>query len=100
LFVDPAATQATFVETVDEHAEPFSDANTSRAGPESEYDTAKTRASGSSGELDDSVAARGPVLNVDALEKATEDTDIEARAEASSAVPEGEEKIEVRTTTH
>jgi hypothetical protein len=101
LIVDPVVIQATSAETVDEHAAPFSDVNAGGTDPvSSEYDTAKTRATGSSDDLDDSVETGEPVLNVDALEEATENADIEARAEASSAVPEGEEKIEARTTKH
>jgi uncharacterized membrane-anchored protein YhcB (DUF1043 family) len=101
LSVDPAATQATPVETVEEHAEPITDVNTGGTDPvSSEFDAAKTKTSRSSRDLDDSVEAREPVLNVDALEEVTENADIEAGADADSAVPEGEEKIEVRTTVH
>ena len=101
LFVDLAATPATSEETVEEHAEPFTDVNAGGTDPaSSEYDIAKTRASKSSGNLDDSTEAKEPVLNVDVLEEVTENAGIKARAEADSTVPEGEEKIEVRTTVH
>jgi len=101
LLVEPAVTQATSVETVDEHAEPFTEVNAGETDSvSSESDTAKTDASASSGNLGDSAEAREPVLNVDALEEATENPDIEAQAKAASAVPDGEEKIEVRTTVH
>jgi len=101
LFVDPEVMQKTSVESVEEHAEPFTDVNAGGTDPvSSEYDTAKTKASRSSGKLGDWAEAKEPVLNVDALEEVTENADIEARAEAGSAVPEGEEKIEVRTTVH
>ncbi len=101
-FVEQGVTQATPVGTVDEHAEPFTEANAGEpASVSSEFDTAKTDASRSSGNPGDLADAREPVLNVDALEEAPENTDIEeARAEAGSAVPDGEEKIEVRTTMH
>ena len=96
--VDLAATP---VETVEQHAEPITDVNTGGADPvSSEFDTTKTKTSRSSDDLDDSAEAREPVLNVDALEEVTENADIEAEAEADSAVPESEEKIEVRTTVH
>ncbi len=99
--VDPAVTQATPVETEEEYAEPITDVNTGESDPvSSEFDAAKTKTSSSSDDLDDSAEAREPVLNVDALEEVTENADIEAGAEADSAVPEGEEKIEVRTTVH
>ncbi len=101
LMVEPVVTQATPVETVDEHAEPFSDVSAGETDPVSpEYDIAETRVSGSSGNLDDSAEAREPVINVDVLEEVTENLDIEAQTEAGSAVPEGEEKVEVRTTVH
>jgi len=101
LLVDPVVTQASTVEMVDEHAEPFSDVNAGGTDPVSaEFDTAETRVSSSSGNLDDAAEASEPVLNVDALEEVTESADIEVRSEAGSAVPEGEEKIEVRTTVH
>ena len=101
LFVDPEVMQKTSVESVEEHTEPFTDVNAGGTDPvSSEYDTAKTKASRSSGKLGDSAEAKEPVLNVDALEEVTENADIEARADAGSAVPEGEEKIEVRTTVH
>ncbi len=89
------------METVEEHAEPITDVNIGGTDPvSSEFDTAKTRTSRSSGDLGDSAEAREPVLNVDALEEVTESADIEAGAEADSAVPEGEKKIEFRTTVH
>ncbi len=101
LMVEPVVTQATSVETVDEHEEPFTEANAGETDVvSSEFDTAKTDVSGSSGDLGDSAEAREPVLNVDALEEVNENDDTEARVEAGSAVPEDEEKIEVRTTMH
>ena len=99
--VDPAATQSTPVETVEEYVEPITDVNTGKTDPvSSEFDTTNTRTSRSSGNLGDPAEAREPVLNVDALEEVNESADIEAGAEADSAVPEGEEKIEARTTVH
>ena len=101
LLVEPAVTQATPVETVDEHAAPFTNVNAGGTDPaSSESKSAEVGASSSSGDLDDSAEAGEPVLNVDALEEVTADADIEAQTEAGSAAPEGEEKIEVRTTTH
>ncbi len=101
LVVDPAVTQATPVETVDEHAGPYTDLDAAGTDPaSSDYDTAKTRASKSLGTLGDPAEAREAVLDVDALQQATENADIEDRAETGSVVPEGEEKTEVRTTAH
>jgi len=101
LLVDPVVTQASAVESVDEHAEPFSDVIASGADPLSaEFDPAEKGVSSASGNLDDAAEVSEPVLNVDALEEVTESADIEVRSEAGSAVPEGEEKIEVRTTVH
>lgn len=101
LLVEPAVTQATSAETVDEHAEPFSEVSADGTDPVNpEYDTAKTRASSSSSNLGDPDETKEPVLNVDALEEVTANTDTDARSEAGSAVAEGEEKIEVRTTAH
>jgi uncharacterized membrane-anchored protein YhcB (DUF1043 family) len=101
LVVEPAVSQATPVEMVDEHAEPLTDTSAGGTDPVSpEYDAAKTgasRAADNPGDLDE---AREPVLNVDALEEVTENTDIEAQSEAVSAVPEVEEKADVRTTVH
>lgn len=99
--VDPAVTQAKTVETVDEHAEPFTDLNAAGADPvTAEYDAPETGVSKSSGSLEDSAKDMEPVLNVDALEEVTENADIETRTEAGSAVPEDDEKVEVRTTVH
>jgi len=101
LLAEPAMTQTTTGETIDEHAEPFSDLNADVTNPVSpEYDNAKTGTSSSSDNLGDSDEAREPVLNVDALEEVTANVDIEAQEEGGSAVAEGEEKIEVRTTSH
>ena len=106
LVIEPAVTQATPVEMVDEHAEPFTDEgdgeteSVSSEAVSSGDDPAKTGASKSAGSPDDPDEASEPVLNVDALEEATENTDTETQAEAASAVPEGKEKIEVRTTVH
>jgi uncharacterized membrane-anchored protein YhcB (DUF1043 family) len=97
LLVEPAVTQTTTGETIDEHAEPFSDSNADVTDPVSpEYDQAKAGTSSPSDNLEDSDEAREPVLNVDALEEVTADTDLETRSE----VAEDEEKIEVRTTSH
>jgi uncharacterized membrane-anchored protein YhcB (DUF1043 family) len=101
LMVEPVVMQAASVETVDEHAEPFSNVNAGGTDPVSpEDDIAETRVSKSSGNLNDSAEVREPVINVDALEEVTENADIEVQTEAGSAVPEGEEKVEVRTTVH
>ena len=101
LFVEVAVTQDTSAEAVDEHAEPYTEVKAGEADPvSSEHETAKTEASSSSENLDDSAEAREPVLNVDALEEVTENADTEAREETASAVAEAEEKTEVRTTTH
>ena len=99
LVVEPAVTQATPVEMVDEHAEPFTDGDDAETeSVSSEGDLVKTGASGSADNPADTDEAREPVLNVDALEEVSDNTDI--KAEAGSAVPEGEEKSEVRTTVH
>ena len=101
LMVESVVTQATSGETVDEHAEPFTDVNAGGTDPvDPEYDTAETRVSKLSGNLDDPGEVREPVINVDALEEVTESADIEVQTEAGSAVPEGEEKADVRTTVH
>ena len=106
LVVEPAVTQATSVETLDEHAEPLTDEadgvteSVSSESVSSEDDPAKTGASRSADKPGDPDQTSEPVLNVDALEEATENTDIETQAEAGSAVPEGKEKTEVRTTVH
>jgi uncharacterized membrane-anchored protein YhcB (DUF1043 family) len=101
LFVDPVVTQAASEETVDEHAEPFSDVNTGGTDPVSpEHDAAETRVSKSSVNLDGPGEAREPIINVGALEEVTESADIEVQTKAVSAVPEGEDKIEARTTVH
>ncbi len=101
LVVDPAVTQARSEETLDEHAEPFTDENAAVADPvSSEHDSAKTEASKLSSDLGDSADAREPVLNVEALEKVSKNAAIEARAETSSAVAEAEEKTEVKTGAH
>jgi len=100
LLVVPAVTQAASVETVDEHARPFTDVNAEETKPvSSQDDTAKTRASVSSGNPDDPTAAMEPVLNVDAPEEVIENSDTEVRVDAGSAVPEDEGKSEVRATT-
>lgn len=101
LIVDPAVTQARSVETVDEHAEPFTEVDAAGTDPvDSEDDIAKTEASMSSENPVGSAAAREPVLNVDALEEASENADTEVLGEAGSAVAEDEDKIEGRITTH
>jgi len=107
LVVEPVVTPAKSAETVDEHAEPFIDQHAGGTEPvepvepvEPEHDTAEPGASNSSIDPDDSAESTEPVLNVEALEEANEEVDDETRAQAGSAVPEGEEKIEVRTTTH
>ena len=101
LSIDPAVTQATSEEPVDEHAEPFTDENPAAAEPVSlEHDTTKTGVSMTSENPVDSAEAREPVLNVEAIEEVSENADTEVRAEAGGAVPEGEEKIEGRITTH
>lgn len=89
LLVDPAVKQLRPVKTVAEHTESFTDGTDTA---KSEYGSAKTGASKSSGNLDDSAEAGEPVVNVDALEAVTKNAEIESRAEAVSAVPEGGEK--------
>jgi len=99
LVVEPVVPQAAVVEMVDEHAEPFTDESAGETEPvSSEDEPAKTRASGSADNPTDTDEAREAVLNVDALEEVSDNTDI--KAEAGSAVPEGKEKSEVRTTVH
>lgn len=101
LFVEVAVTQDAAVKTVDEHAEPYTDAKAGEADPvSSEHDIAETDASTSSEDPDESAEAREAVLNVDALEEVGENADTEAREEKASAVAEAEEKPEARTTTH
>ncbi|MDH3387890.1 MAG: YhcB family protein [Gammaproteobacteria bacterium] len=96
---DRAKSQAEPVATVDEHAEPFTDAGATDP-VSAEPGTAKIEASGPAGDLGGSDEAREPVLNVDALEPAAGKAGQETRADEGSPVPEGEEKAEVRTTTH
>ena len=101
VLVDPAVTQAASVETVDEHAEPFSGVNAAGTEPvSSEDDTDKTEASSSSDNLGDSTEAEEPTLNIEALEEVTDNADIKVPEETDSTAPEGEEKTEARTTTH
>jgi uncharacterized membrane-anchored protein YhcB (DUF1043 family) len=77
---DPAVAQETPVETVDEHAEPFTDLSTGEADLENlENDSEKTKVSKASGNIDDPAEAMEPVLNVDALEEVTENADTGAR---------------------
>lgn len=99
--VEQAATQAQAEETIDEHAEPYTDSNAGATdSAASDSDTVATRTAGPSVKTGAAAAAVEPVLNVDALEQAAADTAVEARLGANSAAPEGEEKVEVRTTTH
>ena len=101
LFVDPVVAQETPVDTVDEHAEPFTDDNVGRKeSVTSEHDNARAETPSSPGDPGDPGEAREPVLNVDALEEVTANTDSRVEAKADSAVTAGEEKNEVRTTTH
>lgn len=98
LVAEPLAAQAASVETVDEHAEPFTDVKTAGVDPAgSENDTAESEASAPTG---NQAEANEPVINVDALDKVAESAEAETRANTDSALPAGEEKTEVRTTSH
>ena len=98
LVAEPLAAQAAAVETVDEHAEPFTDVKTAGVDPDgSENDTAESEASASTG---NQAEASEPVINVDALDKVAESAKAETRAKTDSALAAGEEKTEVRTTAH
>jgi uncharacterized membrane-anchored protein YhcB (DUF1043 family) len=98
LVAEPLAAQAAAVETVDEHAEPFTDVKTAGVDPDgSENDTAESEASASTG---NQAEASEPVINVDALDKVAESAKAETRAKTDSALAAGEEKTEVRTTSH
>jgi len=99
--VEQAVTQAKSEETIDEHAEPFTDLNADATDSAvSDSDTVATRAAGPSGKTGDAAAAVEPVLNVDALEQAAADPAVETRVGAKSTVSGSAEKVEVRTTTH
>ena len=98
LVAEPLAAQAASVETVDEHAEPFTDVKTAGVDPDgSENDTAESEASASTG---NQAEASEPVINVDALDKVAESANTEGPAGTDSTLAAGEEKTEVRTTSH
>lgn len=95
---EPLTAPEASVETVDEHAEPFTDVKTAGVDPDgSENDTAESEASASTG---NQAEASEPVINVDALDKVAESAKAETRAKTDSALAAGEEKTEVRTTSH
>ncbi len=95
---EPLTAEAESVATVDEHAEPFTDVKAAEVEPaSSENDAAEKEASAST---DNQADASEPVINVDALDKVAESADVEVPAKTDSAVPAGEEKTEVRTTSH
>ena len=98
LVAEPLAAQAASVETVDEHAEPFTDVKTAGVdAAASESDIAESEASAATGKQ---AEASEPVINVDALDKVAESTNAEDPTSKDSALPAGEEKAEVRTTSH
>ena len=98
LVAEPLTAQAASVETVDEHAEPFTDVKTAGVDPAaSESDTAASEASASTG---NQAEASEPVINVDALDKVAESANVDGPTGTDSAPPAGEEKAEVRTTSH
>ncbi len=98
LVAEPLTAPATSVETVDEHAEPFTAVKTAGVDPAgSENDTAESEASASTG---NQAEASEPVINVDALDKVAESANAEGPAGTDSTLPAGEEKTEVRTTSH
>jgi uncharacterized membrane-anchored protein YhcB (DUF1043 family) len=95
---EPLTAPEASVETLDEHAEPFTDVKTAGMGPAgSEHDIAASEASTSTG---NQAEASEPVINVDALDKVAESTSAEEPTSTDSALPAGEEKTEVRTTSH
>jgi len=99
--VEQAAPRAKAEETIDEHAEPYTDSNADATdSAASDSDTVATRAAEPSVKTGAAAAAGEPVLNVDALEQAAADPAVEVRLGENSVAPEGEEKVEVRTTTH
>ena len=108
LVTEPLTAQAESVETVDEHAEPFTDVKAAAVDPAgSENDAAENEAAeNEAAEKEDSTPtgsqaeASEPVINVDALDKVAESTDVETPTTTDSAVPTDEEKTEVRTTSH
>lgn len=101
LVVEAVVTPAVSPETVDEHAEPFTSVTAVESNPVSQQDEiVGPETPPPAGDSDGPTENMEAVLNVDALEEATENADTETRADASSAIPEGEEKTEVRTTTH
>ena len=100
--VDAAVASAASVETLDEHAELFNDVTTAEINPVSveEETDKKEEASKSTAESESAVEDKEPVVNVDALDKAVEKADTKVEADAGVAVPEVEEKDEVRATRH
>jgi len=98
---EPIVVPAKSAATVDEHAEPFVDRNIGAGDPaEPAHDAAETSASSSVGDAGDESEAGKPVLNVEALEEASEGDDKETGAQSNSAVPGSGEKTAARPTTH
>lgn len=99
--VDAAVTPTVPLETVDEHAAPFTNLTADEAGPVSPEDgIAESETPQPASKLDGSAENMEPVLNVGALDETTDNSDSEIRPDASSSIPESDDKIEIRTTTH
>ncbi len=98
LVSEPLTAQAASVETIDEHAEPFTEVKAAAVDTASSDDEAA--ASEDSTSTDDQAEASEPVINVDALDKVAESADAETQIATDSAIPADEEKPEVRTTSH
>ncbi len=99
--VIPETPLDTPLETVDEHAEPFTDPGNDRTDPEiSGDDRATTNASKSAAGADPSTEVSQPVLDVDKIEEAAGKVEATASAVADSAVREPEDSPQVRPVTH
>ncbi len=98
LVTEPQTAQAASVETIDEHAEPFTEFKAA------EEDTASSDNEAAESEnstpTDNRAEASEPVINVDALDKVAESADVGTQIATDNAIPADEEKTEVRTTSH
>jgi uncharacterized membrane-anchored protein YhcB (DUF1043 family) len=98
LIVDAVVTPAASAETVDEHAEPFTEVGTGETDPASpDEDASISDKSDASGDAEAPAETTEPELDADAAEKAVENSDVEAAADAGEASPEDEEKTKPGT---
>ena len=100
-FVDSAVTQETPVETVDEHAEPFTGTSNDETDQEIPGDDmATSNASKSAARHGQHTEVSQPVLDVNKIEAAAGKAEPTESTAAGSAVPEPEDSPEVRPVTH